>query len=64
MPADLDGDGLRDLFVYNATTGVWAGCFVDGVGGFKGYTAGRWDHGWTLYTADLNGDRARRFPAL
>ena len=45
MPSDLDGDGLTDMFVYNFTNGVWVKCFVDGSGGFKGYTAGNWDPG-------------------
>ena len=40
VPADLDGDRLTDLFVYNAATGVWVKCFVDGGGGFKGIRPG------------------------
>ncbi len=56
VPSDLDGDGLTDMFVYNFNTGMWVKCFVDGAGGFKGYTVSAWDPGWTLYTADLNGD--------
>ena len=48
VPADLDGDGLTDMFVYNFDTGVWVKCFVDGSGGFKGYAAGNWDPGWTF----------------
>ena len=41
VPSDLDGDGLTDMFVYNFATGVWVKCFVDGSGGFKGYTVGQ-----------------------
>ena len=52
---DLNNDGRTDLFLYNASTGVWAEALSDGGGSFT-YASGAWDPGWTVVVTDFNED--------
>lgn len=53
-PADFNGDGQTDLFLYNTTSGQYFRVtFVNGVATYEG---GRWGAGWSLSRADFNGD--------
>jgi hypothetical protein len=55
LPADMNGDGLIDFFLYNTTTGVWYEAITQSDGTFM-YFSGVWAAGWTLYPGDFNGD--------
>ena len=53
---DLNNDRLTDLFLYNASNGVWTEAFSDGAGSFT-FAAGNWDPGWTTVAmTDFNED--------
>jgi hypothetical protein len=54
-PADLNGDGLSDLLLYDRTTGAWSQAINVGSGRFV-YTSGTWNPGWDIAVGDFNGD--------
>ena len=52
---DLDGDGREDVFVSDATSGVWFQSLTDGAGGFT-YRGGRGLPVGQVHLPDFNGD--------
>ena len=54
VPANLDGNALTDLVLYERTSGVWIEAFGTG-GGFT-FQSGQWGPGWTVHVADITGD--------
>jgi hypothetical protein len=54
-PANLNGDGLADLLLFDRESGTWAQAINTGAGGFR-YTSGVWGGEWTVHVGDLNGD--------
>ena len=54
--ADLNGDGLDDVFVYNVTNGRWFRCISRPDGSFNFTNSGTWSPNWTIYPGDFNGD--------
>jgi hypothetical protein len=54
-PADFDGNGWGDLFLYNSASGRYYQVMF--VGDTPNYYDGAWTPGWQIYTADFNGDR-------
>jgi hypothetical protein len=56
LVSDFTGDGLADVFIYDASTGHWTLGVNDGAGTF-GYVSGDWSPGSAVRAADLDGDR-------
>jgi hypothetical protein len=54
--ADLNADGLADLFLYNRATGTWFELQGNGTGQFSVVSQGLWTPGWDIYPTDFNGD--------
>ncbi len=54
FPADLDGDRIADVFLYDPVRGAWVQAISSG--GTMKYTSGTWDTRWQVFTADLDGD--------
>ena len=54
VPANLDGNALTDLLLYERTSGVWIEALGTG-GGFT-FQSGEWGPGWTVHIADLTGN--------
>ena len=52
---DLDGDGREDVFVSDATSGMWFQSLTDGAGGFT-YRGGRGLPVGQVHLPDFNGD--------
>jgi hypothetical protein len=54
-PADFDGNGRQDLFLYNPTSGRFFQVMF--AGDTPSYYDGAWSPGWQIYPGDFNGDR-------
>lgn len=54
-PADFDGNGWGDLFLYNPTTGRFFQVMFSG--DTPTYYEGAWSVGWEVHTGEFNGDR-------
>jgi glucose/arabinose dehydrogenase len=52
---DANGDGLKDVLLYSATTGQWALNTNNGSGGFMS-TSGSWSPNWRITVGDFNGN--------
>lgn len=53
-PADFDGDGKSELFLYNTSTGQWY--LVQFTDTTEIYIGGAWAPGWTIRDGDFDGD--------
>ena len=52
-PANLNGDGLTDMFLYNPATGDSYVEFADGSGGWTNSVKGpAFSTGWNIYSGD------------
>jgi hypothetical protein len=56
IPFRHDGDGYRDVFVYDRTSGAWTIRHGNSAGAFTAGPSGGWAPGWDLFVADFNGD--------
>ena len=54
--AVASGDGGGDLFLYNPANGDWFRVTSEASGAFSYSAMGRWAAGWTVRTADFDGD--------
>lgn len=54
-PADFDGNGWGDLFLYNPTSGRFFQVMF--AGDTASYYDGAWTPGWQIHPGDFNGDR-------
>ena len=54
-PADFDGNGHGDLFLYNSATGRYFQVMFNG--DTPTYYDGAWTPGWQVHTGDFNADR-------
>jgi hypothetical protein len=55
LGADFNADGLSDVFLHNATSGVWSKLLNTGTA-FTEESNGAWWPGWQKFVLDLNGD--------